>query len=210
VTSFPDLHHLTSRLPDRAHDDDRIRRGQEVFNAWGLEMGAALCFAALPLGYALLHGGVAMSRTSDFATANLTRRIGETGQMLIDAMGTRDPNALPPGGRGHTTAVALRIVHGCVRALLNAPDAQCAWPTDTLGPALNQDVGKAIIGCTQNEVAEIRSLGKTLASWRDEISPERGTTTAYACSSTPAASPGQHAHHHASEPPLPSHTRRAL
>jgi hypothetical protein len=28
---------------------------------------------------------------------------------------------------------------------------------------------KAIIGCTQDDVAEIRSLGNTLASWRREI-----------------------------------------
>jgi transposase len=88
---------------------------------------------------------------------------------------------------------------------------------------------KAIAGCRADEVAEIRSLGNTLASWRTEIlarhttgasnGPTEGlnlcvkkvkrlsamvfdgsTTTGSGCCSTPAASPGRNdPHRRASE-----------
>ena len=97
---------------------------------------------------------------------------------------------------------------------------------------------KAIAGCAADEVAEVRSLGTTLASWRAEIlahhdtgasnGPTEGlnlcvkkvkrcghgfrslSTTGCACCSTPAASPGPNDHNrHASEPALPLSSRRA-
>ena len=40
---------------------------------------------------------------SDLATDNLTRRVAETGQMLIDVMGVRGPDALQRGGVGYAT-----------------------------------------------------------------------------------------------------------
>ncbi len=125
-------------LPDWAHDHELIERGQAVFNERGLEMGAALVFAALPMGYAAVHGAEALSRTSDFATKHLTRRVAETGQMLIDVMGTRGPDTLEPGGPGHATAVGLRLLHGCVRALLT--EEAHDWQTDDLGVPLNQEI----------------------------------------------------------------------
>jgi hypothetical protein len=125
-------------LPDWAHDHELIERGQSVFNDRGLEMGAALVFAALPMGYAAVHGAEALARTSDFATQHLTRRVAETGQMLIDVMGTRGPDSLDPGGPGYATAVGLRLLHGCVRALLTEESHD--WQTDDLGVPLNQEI----------------------------------------------------------------------
>jgi hypothetical protein len=125
-------------LPEWAHNHEMIERGQDVFNDRGLEMGAALVFAALPMGYAAVHGAEALSRTSDFATRHLTRRVAETGQMLIDVMGTRGPDSLEPGGSGHATAVGLRLLHGCVRALLT--EGPHDWQTDDLGVPLNQEI----------------------------------------------------------------------
>ena len=101
-------------------------------------MGTALIFAALPMGYAAEHGAEALSRTSDFATKHLTRRVAETGQMLIDVMGTRSPDNLDPGGSAHATAVGLRLLHGCVRALLT--EEPRGWQTKVLGTPLNQEI----------------------------------------------------------------------
>ncbi len=125
-------------MPDWAHDHELIARGQAVFNDHGLEMGTALVFAALPMGYAAVHGAEALSRTSDFATHHLTRRVAETGQMLIDVMGTRRPDSLDPGGSGHATAIGLRLLHGCVRTLLS--EAEPEWQTDALGVPVNQEI----------------------------------------------------------------------
>lgn len=131
---------LTPRLPDWAGDTERLHRGQAVFNDNGLEMGMVLVFAGLPMGYAAVHGAEALARTSDLATHNLTRRIGETGQMLIDVMGTRDAGDLAPGGRAYATAVGLRLLHTCVRSLLADPTVDPLWPTNELGPPINQEM----------------------------------------------------------------------
>jgi ER-bound oxygenase mpaB/B'/Rubber oxygenase, catalytic domain len=135
-----DVFDLAPVLPGWAGDTALIRRGQAVFNDNGLDMGTALCFAGLPVGYASVDGAEALARTSDLATGNLTRRIGETGQMLIDVMGTRDGNGLEPGGVGYATAVGLRLLHGCVRSLLADPSAGPVWPVEDFGPPLNQEI----------------------------------------------------------------------
>lgn len=100
-------------------------------------------------------------------------------------------------------------------------------------------VDKAIAGCADDEVEEIRSLAKTLSSWRNEIvahhhsgasnGPTEGLnllvkkvkrlsvtasgssrTTASGCSFTPAVSLGPASlHRHVSELGLPTQTRRA-
>jgi hypothetical protein len=133
------LSNIERPLPPWGHDNALLRRGQAVFNDRGLDMAAALVFASLPLAYASRHAAEALFKTSDLATKNLSRRIGETGQMLIDVMGTRDGNTLAPGGRGYATAIGLRLLHGCVRSLLlgaRSPE----WPADKLGPPLNQEM----------------------------------------------------------------------
>jgi hypothetical protein len=135
-----DVFELAHALPDWAGDTRLLGHGQAVFNDNGLDMGTALCFAALPIAYAAIDGAEALARTSDFATENLTRRIGETGQMLVDVMGTRDGNSLEPGGRGYATAIGLRLLHGCVRSLLADPRSQPPWPADDFGPPLNQEI----------------------------------------------------------------------
>ncbi len=124
-----------------------------------------------------------------------------------------------------------RLATGCCSACASAtpttscsapgwPRSRCATSTSPTTPADAATLlDKAIVGCTADEVAEIRSLGKTLAvvAHRDPRPPrhrrlqrpDRGTqpvreegeamrprlpilraTTGYASCSTPAASPG--------------------
>lgn len=140
--------------PAWADDEARLRRGQEVFNRYGLEMGAALVFAALPLAYASRDGAQALGRVSDLANTHLLRRVGETGQMIVDVMDTRGGTpSLQPGGRGHVSAVGLRLLHGCARALLADPARPDAWPA-ALDLPLNQSLMVATL------------LDFTLVTWK--------------------------------------------
>jgi hypothetical protein len=117
--------------------------GQAVFADRGLYQSAALFFASLPMAYASDDGGAAaLVRVSDLATDNLTRRVAETGQMLIDVMGVRGPDALQRGGVGYATAVGLRLLHACVRVILLDPDTEAneraPWSAERFGPPVNQ------------------------------------------------------------------------
>ncbi|MEW2360060.1 oxygenase MpaB family protein, partial [Spirillospora sp. NPDC029432] len=127
-------------LPEWGHDAALIERGQRVFTEYGLYQSVALFFSCLPLAYAAPESARALARVSDLATGNLTRRVAETGQMLIDVMGLEEAGALEPGGRGHTAAIGLRLLHSCVRALLLERDGPDGWDTETQGPPVNQEL----------------------------------------------------------------------
>jgi hypothetical protein len=98
-------------------------------------------------------------------------------------------------------------------------------------------VDKAIAGCAEDDVEEIRALGRTLAAWRSEILAHRtgasngpteslnlcvkrvsvaatasdaSSTTGCECCCTPVESRGLNGPHgHAFEPAVPTRTRRA-
>jgi len=134
VGSFGDLPAWAS---DAKHAD-LLERGQAVFADNGLYQSAALFFAALPLAYADEASAKVLWRVSDLATKNATRRIAETGQMLIDVMGLRGTGSLEPDGPGYTTAVGLRVLHACVRALiLEQPEP---WNIKRFGSPVNQEL----------------------------------------------------------------------
>jgi hypothetical protein len=123
-----------------ASDPALIARGQQVFAGYGLYQSAALFFASLPMAYATVDGAEALTRVSDLATHNLTRRVAETGQMLLDVMGLRGDGSLEPGGTGYATAVALRLMHACVRALVLDQPLPDEWPAERFGPPANQEL----------------------------------------------------------------------
>ena len=121
-------------------DQALIWLGQQTFANYGLYQSAALFCASLPMAYATVDGARVLASVSDLATANLTRRVAETGQMLVDVMGLRSPHSLEPGSPGYATAASLRVMHACVRVLiLDRPD-QGQWPTDVYGPPANQEL----------------------------------------------------------------------
>jgi hypothetical protein len=142
-------------LPPWAKDKALIARGQELFKNTGLYQAVALFFASLPMAYAAKDGGAeALVRVSDLATNNLTRRVAETGQMLIDVMGVRGPDTLEPEGTGYATAIGLRLLHACVRVILLDPDSPNPWPTEKFGPPVNQELLLATL------------LDFTIVTWR--------------------------------------------
>lgn len=116
-----------------------MTRGQRVFADYGLYQASALFFASLPMAYATIDGAEVLARVSDLATHNLTRRVAETGQMLLDVMGLRGKHSLDPGAPGYATAIALRLLHACVRVLILSQPAPHRWPEEYELP-VNQEL----------------------------------------------------------------------
>jgi ER-bound oxygenase mpaB/B'/Rubber oxygenase, catalytic domain len=132
--------------PDWA-DGTLVRRGQELFGEWGMQLSAGLFMASLPMTYACAKGAEPLVRTARL-TSNPKRRFLETGQMIIDAM---TPGALAPGGRGYRTVRHIRLMHAAVRHTLTHPQAievlggppMAPWDP-ALGLPLNQE---DLLGC---------------------------------------------------------------
>ncbi|HEU5159420.1 MAG TPA: oxygenase MpaB family protein [Streptosporangiaceae bacterium] len=131
---------VKTTLPAWGYDESRIKKGQAVFADNGLYQAVALFFVSLPLGYALPASAKVLYAVSDLADRDgkLTRRVAETGQMLIDVMGLRDPESLKPGGAGYTTAIGVRALHSAVRALMLDPAHR--WKVEADGPPANQEL----------------------------------------------------------------------
>ena len=66
-------------------DPDLVRAGQEVFGAYGPQLGMGLFMASLPADYAFAKGVQVLAATTRL-TRDPKRRYVETGQMIIDAM----------------------------------------------------------------------------------------------------------------------------
>ncbi|MEV0621131.1 oxygenase MpaB family protein [Nonomuraea sp. NPDC050404] len=126
-------------LPEWGDDRELLARGQAVFADYGLYQSAALFFACLPMAYVEVSSAKVLAGVSNLATHSLTRRVAETGQMLVDVMGLRATDSLQPGRPGHTTAIGLRILHSFVRALVNEKYAD-RWDTGRYGPPVNQEL----------------------------------------------------------------------
>lgn len=109
-------------LPEWA-DRDLIAAGQRFFGDWPLAITAALFCVSLPSAYAAEDGARVLTLTSDLATKNASRRIAETGQMLIDVMDMdhESPEALVPGGLGYETIRGVRLLHAVVRQTVQSP-----------------------------------------------------------------------------------------
>lgn len=126
-------------LPEWGDDREILAKGQAVFADFGLYQSAALFFACLPMAYAEVSSAKVLAGVSNLATHALTRRVAETGQMLVDVMGLKATDSLQPGRPGHTTAIGLRILHSFVRALVDEKYAD-QWDTERFGPPVNQEL----------------------------------------------------------------------
>jgi hypothetical protein len=128
--------------PEWGRDSSLLEKGQAVFTNYGLYQAVGLFFASLPMGYALVPSAKVLYAISDLANRDgkLTRRVGETGQMLIDVMGVRGPGGLERGGPGHTTAIGVRLLHSFVRALMLERDGAEEWNAGAYGPPANQEL----------------------------------------------------------------------
>jgi hypothetical protein len=125
-------------LPSWA-DPKLIERGQQFFNHWDLAICTALFTASLPSAYAGWRGVGVLARVSQLAEpATVARRIGETGQMLLDIS---KPGALERGGEGYKRIVLVRVLHEAVREVLLGKDAPGGdWPVANGVPVNQEDL----------------------------------------------------------------------
>lgn len=118
-------------------DRRRLAHGQQVFGRWSLPIAASLFCASLPFTYAADKGVQVLVLTSDLATNNLHRRIGETAQMLVDVtdLTVGDYGGVTFTGRAYMTARGVRLLHAVIRRSLVGHER---W-NDEWGHPINQE-----------------------------------------------------------------------
>ncbi len=125
----------TLPLPDWA-DMGKIKRGQQLFETWGLEIACCLFCASLPSAYAAAKGVKVLYLTARLDT-DARRRVMETGQFLIDVATV---GGLAENGKGRRTIQRVRLMHAAVRHLIKARNELTPgmWHPDW-GTPINQE-----------------------------------------------------------------------
>jgi hypothetical protein len=119
-------------------DNAEISRGQRFFRAYGLEVAAALFTASLPRSYTAARGAQVLATTAALVS-DTSRRVAETGRMLLDIMGPADmEDPLAPRTTGYEAILGVRLFHAAIRYMILA-DASLDWDVDRLGVPINQE-----------------------------------------------------------------------
>lgn len=151
----------TSALPEWA-DAARLTRGQAVFERWGVAISVALFCASLPSAYACANGVRVLAQTARLET-DTRRRVLETGQFLIDALGR---TGLVPESDGMLAIQRVRLMHAAVRQLILAHQADPGtdggppiWD-DAWGHPINQeDLAGTLLSFSYTVVGPLPRLG---------------------------------------------------
>jgi hypothetical protein len=106
-------------------DMGKIKRGQHLYETWGVLITLCLFCASLPASYAAADGVKVLYLTARLDT-DARRRVMETGQFLIDVLtvGGLDDER----GKGRRTIQRVRLMHAAVRHLIMARNDQGAPP----------------------------------------------------------------------------------
>ena len=140
------------------HDPDLMAAGQRFFDEWDLEICTALFAASLPSAYAGWPGVGVLARVSQLAERRaVARRIGQTGQMLLDIT---QPGALARGGVGYQRIVQVRLLHAAVRAVLLGKDAPGgSWPAANGVPVNQEDLLATLMTFTVIVFRALKRMG---------------------------------------------------
>jgi hypothetical protein len=143
-------------LPDWA-DMDKIRRGQQLFETWGVQIAICLFCASLPTSYAAANGVKVLYLTARLDT-DARRRVMETGQFLIDALTV---GGLDEHGKGRRTIQRVRLMHAAVRHLIQARNEQTPgmWHSDWGTPINQEDLAGTLLSFSYIVADPIRRLG---------------------------------------------------
>lgn len=148
-------------------DPRLVKRGQDLFGDWGMQLASGLFLASLPMSYACAKGAEPLVRTARM-TRSPKRRILETGQMIIEAM---SPGSLVPGARGYSVVRRVRLMHAAVRHTLTDPEAIEAiggtpiapWD-DSWGIPINQeDLLGTLLAFSVVGIKSLAQVGVTLS-----------------------------------------------
>jgi hypothetical protein len=148
-------------LPDWA-DMDKIRRGQQLFETWGIEIAICLFCASLPTSYAAAKGVKVLYLTARLDT-DARRRVMETGQFLIDALTV---GGLGEHGKGRRTIQRVRLMHAAVRHLIKARNEQTPgmWHPDWGTPINQEDLAGTLLSFSYIVADPIRRLGVRISA----------------------------------------------
>ncbi|MCV7099311.1 oxygenase MpaB family protein [Mycobacterium palustre] len=126
----------TQPLPPWA-DPDKIKRGQQIFETWGVLITLCLFCASLPAAYAAANGVKVLHLTARLDT-DARRRVMETGQFLMDALAV---GGLDDHGKGRRTIQRVRLMHSAVRNLIKARNRKDPrlWDARNWGTPINQE-----------------------------------------------------------------------
>ena len=146
----------TLPLPEWA-DMCKIRRGQQLFETWGIEIALCLFCASLPSSYAAAKGVKVLYLTAQLDT-NTRRRVMETGQFLIDVLTV---GGLDEHGTGRRTIQRVRLMHAAVRHLIKARNEQKPglWHPDWDTPINQEDLAGTLLSFSYVVVDPMRRLG---------------------------------------------------
>jgi ER-bound oxygenase mpaB/B'/Rubber oxygenase, catalytic domain len=150
-------------LPEWA-DRAKLWAGQAFFRAHGLEIGAALFSASLPMSYTAKPGAQVLATTTDLKEPKKARRrLAETGQMLLDTMASDDTSKLPldPETRAYQAARGVRLFHAAVRHAIR--HGEKPWDKDTFGVPVNQeDLVGTLAAFTVAVIESLDQMGVTV------------------------------------------------
>ncbi|MEL6892138.1 MAG: oxygenase MpaB family protein [Actinomycetota bacterium] len=143
-------------------DLDRLARGQRVFQEFGVPISVALFCASLPSAYACAKGVHVLAQTARLET-DTRRRIMETGQFLVDALG---PRGLEPSGPGILAIQRVRLMHAAVRALIDAHHRAdpTSWDPANGTPINQEDLAGTLLSFSYTVVEPLPRLGIDLAA----------------------------------------------
>jgi ER-bound oxygenase mpaB/B'/Rubber oxygenase, catalytic domain len=146
----------TLPLPEWA-DADKIKRGQQLFETWGVQIAICLFCASLPSSYAAANGVKALYLTARLDT-DARRRVMETGQFLIDVLTV---GGLGEHGKGRRTIQRVRLMHAAVRHLIKARNELTPgmWHPDWGTPINQEDLAGTLLSFSYVVADPLRRLG---------------------------------------------------
>jgi ER-bound oxygenase mpaB/B'/Rubber oxygenase, catalytic domain len=132
----------TLPLPEWA-DMGKIKRGQQLFETYSLQVACCLFCASLPSSYAAAKGVKVLYMTAQLDT-NARRRVMETGQFLIDVATV---GGLDEHGKGRRAIQRVRLMHAAVRHLIKARNELTPgmWHPDWGKPINQEDLAGTLL-----------------------------------------------------------------
>jgi ER-bound oxygenase mpaB/B'/Rubber oxygenase, catalytic domain len=146
----------TLPLPEWA-DMRKIKRAQQLFETWGLQIAICLFCASLPSSYAAADGVKVLYLTARLDT-DARRRVMETGQFLIDVLTV---GGLDENGKGRRTIQRVRLMHAAVRHLIKARNEQQPglWDPNWGTPINQEDLAGTLLAFSYVVADPMRRLG---------------------------------------------------
>ncbi len=125
-------------LPDWANAS-QIKKAQEIFGLYGVEIAFILLLKSLPECYTMKRGSVVLESTgrllmSDGRKVAYTHRVMMTLQFVINVMSL---NGFAPQGKALESLLKVRLIHASIRHFLKIEIPE--WDTSELGLPINQE-----------------------------------------------------------------------